>query len=360
VLSPARCSRRGISTTTANTALASTQDSLTRAYRLLSLLGLAVPSGLEPLNRVAVNVPVEVAAAAERPQAPTNLFGAEVARLGESGGRLAEILARAFELSRALDQHGRQGFLALDPENPDFDTFLSRLIEAYESIGAEVIELLAETNQLEADRAELGDDVLDVLTTWVRCELSSHPLGLAARSHASTLELTRLADERRRLDSLDKWVEQRDRDNAPPESEPPNFDEARLAEVRHMIAFVDGHSDRWQEMIRLASQLDEANPLANLSIVRADLALAGGSMETGPEGGWNSEALPFVRDAIARLRLEAGREPGSVFETSLVFALRVEGEICNDLGRTDEAIQAFARADEIVDRYPAADPAFLR
>jgi hypothetical protein len=329
---------------------------LDTANRMLLLLAVAVPRGLEPLNRVAANVPVEVAATAERPQAPTNLLDAEVARLGESGGRLAEILVRASELSRALYEQGKQAILALDPENPDAGTFQSRLNQAFELTGAEVVELLAETHQLEADRAELGDGVWEVLTLWVRCELSGGVLGPAARLHASTLELTLEKELQWRLN---EWIAQDslDRHNAP---ELPEFDEDRRAEVRKIIAFVEGHSDRRQELIRLASQLDEANPLANLAIVYANLELAAASKETGPQGGWNTEALPFVRDAIARVRLDAGREPGSVSETLLVFALRLEGEICNDLGRTDDAIQAFARADEIVDRYPAADPSLSR
>lgn len=70
----------------------------------------------------------------------------------------------------------------------------------------------------------------------------------------------------------------------------------------------------------------------------------------------NDEALRLVRDSIARARMLAAMDPGSPYETWLIWWLRREGKLCNDFGRPDEATRAFARADEIIDRYPTADP----
>lgn len=61
------------------------------------------------------------------------------------------------------------------------------------------------------------------------------------------------------------------------------------------------------------------------------------------------------RFALPRRKLRRGGK--CVRRSTLVRALRFEGQICSDLGQTCDAIKAVARADEIVDRYPAADTA---
>lgn len=320
--------------------------------RLLSLLELAVPLGLKPPGDAAEQVPLTLSAAAEpHPPVPTDLIDAEVSRLGETGAHLVEILTRALTLPSTFRAELRDAITTHDPDQ-DADTVQRLWEEASSVAGARVVELMDEVNQLEADREEPADELLGVLVLWARCELSDGLLGVLALHHAETLRLNAVNEITQRLQ---EGVSDVGKGGAAAEGRVPELPVVdELAVADRIRGFVSGHSQRWDELIRLASRLDETSPLANFVVARANLQMADSSKDA--EGGWTSEALPFVRDAVARLRLAAGWEPGSISETALVSALRLEGEICNDLGRTDEAVQAFARADEVIDRYPAADP----
>jgi hypothetical protein len=134
----------------------------------------------------------------------------------------------------------------------------------------------------------------------------------------------------------------------------------RLDASRQLAPPSESHVDRTREMIRLASRMGDAGALPNMLIAMGNSELAMAVKEGSADNEELSKAVPLIRDAVARLRLLAGMEPGSSYESALVRALRFEGETLNDLGQSDEASRAFARADEIIDRYPTADPMFMQ
>lgn len=164
-----------------------------------------------------------------------------------------------------------------------------------------------EVNQLEAERKGPGDGLLVVLVLWVRCELSDGLLGQLALLHASDRKLEAVNELAQRVHEL--LGEGEDAGTAADQvPEFPEVDE-QMAVVDRIRGFVSGHSQRWDELVRLAASLDETSPLAHFVIARADLQLADATKDA--EGRWTSESLPFARDASAHLRLAAAWEPGS-------------------------------------------------
>ncbi len=124
-------------------------------------------------------------------------------------------------------------------------------------------------------------------------------------------------------------------------------------EVNRLLSAM-GSIDLSQEIQQVASQLGEESLLANSMLAWESVDAAMSSRDEA--GHWTREALPHLREAISRLRFEAGMEPGTGTESTLVRALRLEGEAFNDVGQPEDALKSFARAAEIVDRYPSADP----
>lgn len=133
--------------------------------------------------------------------------------------------------------------------------------------------------------------------------------------------------------------------------------DARINELSR-VRPIESDAERLREVIRLAAGLRDGDRLPNLLTVWGAIELFVNARKSG-HTGWREEALQHLGDAITSARLIAGTNPGSDDETMLILLLRQEGELCNDLGFSDEAIQAFARADEIIARYPLADPAFI-
>ena len=108
------------------------------------------------------------------------------------------------------------------------------------------------------------------------------------------------------------------------------------------------------QAIRVAARLPEGLTLGHQALVYANFLLSDLLEEQG------DSALALLREAVAHQRMLVGLAPAADVEAERMLAslLQMEGYLCNDLGRSDEAIRAFARADEIVDRYPFADPSF--
>lgn len=112
------------------------------------------------------------------------------------------------------------------------------------------------------------------------------------------------------------------------------------------------------KVIEISKQLPEGVALVHELLRAAHLGVLGVLQS---EGFDNSEiALKHLRECIAQHRAIGGlsREVSHSSESMLVGLLQWEGMLCNDLGHGDEAIRAFARADEILDRFPLAHPSF--
>lgn len=331
------------------------------ANRLLTVLGRPIPTALEPVKRDLTAFPVgaEMMLAEQPPMLPPESFDtaldAAFAGFGEDSERVLQIILRAIELSRVPIQEFEPILLTLDAGNPDFSTFDAKLKEVMNSVGSEVLELLGEWDHLESTWSATPDPNRAVAAQWVWCLLLDGMLEVCAKSRVSHLQIqhTRLLNAE--LDRIEHGSESeatRSFEFVPN----PALDavEARIDEARRLVSHGESKENRLQELLRLCSDLDDASLLANYLGTYADVNLASASKD---EEGWTSEALPHARDAIERLRFMAAMTPGSALESGLVSALRLQGRICSDLGRSEEAVQAFARAAEIVDRYPSADPA---
>lgn len=312
------------------------------ASRLLQMLDLPVPYELQPEIQVPTNDPRDGVAVAVPEQSPIamDLFDSEVASLGESGDRVAQLLRRIQELPEILYRQALEDNAAA-PGSPAADFVESELAKtvantASKITGAEVLDLLDETQLLEAEADAHDSSVLKVLALFARLTLLDGAMGLLALSHAFDEILDRSAsgaapEEKReersarvraaadRIDQMKKWMDQ-------------------------------GPVEHWREVVQLAHKLDDGSPIASSIVVI-------GSLELLDDPAIESdEALRLLRDSGAHARMLAGMDPGSQYETWVVLFLRREGKLCNDLGLPDEATRAFARADEIIDRYPTADP----
>ena len=326
--------------------------------RLLELLGLPIPAQLTPVDREtpASKVGVESMVLASRTQVSLSRLDKEIASLGELGEQIIGVITRAGELSAQARQAFDDACADLNMQDPDWNAFTLHFNDACEPIGAAVLELLATAERAQADWFETSDPHLEALAQFSRCELSNPFLLAPAMLNLSSLNIEvvelYLADAER----LAELIESGQLEDARVVSQSAAGRELtrRLEEGQRLIASVN-NDDAWRELLRRASQLSDASPMSNAFVVSANLALL--HAEKDDDGNWTAEAIPYVRDAVARLRFEAGMEPGTSFESLLVQALKFEGEIYSDLGRTEEAIQSFARANEIVDRYPTSDPA---
>ena len=319
---------------------------LDTASRLLQMLDLPVPGGLEPSDQAPTNDPSDGVVAVAVPEQPTvasDLFYREFARLGESGEQVTQMLRRVQELPNLLYRQALEDNEA-DPGSPEADFVQSELDKtigntARKITGAEVLDLLDETHRLEANGDAHNSTVLKVIALFARCQLLDGALGVLALTYALDEVLDCSAPK------------------SPPKEKREEREErfTRLSAAAHRESLVKkwmkpGRAKRWRELVRLAHQLNDGNPTANLVILRGNFVLL-----DDPEIE-SDEALRLLRDSSARARMLAGMKPGSEYETWVILFLRREGKLCNDLGRPDEATRAFARADEIIDRYPTADP----
>ena len=106
------------------------------------------------------------------------------------------------------------------------------------------------------------------------------------------------------------------------------------------------------QAIRAASGLPEGLKLGHQALFCANFTLYGLLEEQG------DSALAPLREAITQQRTLVDLAPTADIDAvrRLASLLHMEGRLCNDLGLPDEAVRAFARADENVDHYPLADP----
>lgn len=338
------------------------------AGRMLTLLGIPVPQELQTPRLDLARTPasdVSVHLTAQQPPYPLpSRADAEVAHLGEVGEQVGAIFLKATQLEQTLSSALHDLLAALDPEAPDLDTFSRELGSRMVSTGEEAIGLLADLERIEIAGTEPKDPVLALLflltrrqlTTGLREEIEAHRMDLlgqqieplrrsSQRLHESYLAALESENPNEALDSLTDWDPEEDPDVRRLEE--------RLAEVDRLVGAMG--SDSFSQAIQqVAAQLGEASPLANMALVMDSMDAAWSSKDE--DGHWTREALPHLGDAISRLRFEAGMEPGTSKESFLVRVLRLEGEVYNDIGQPEGALQSFARAAEIVDRYPSADP----
>lgn len=261
-------------------------------------------------------------------------FWEESARLGEAGGRLGAIWNRAGELSTSFLAVARDaGFLPGSSTPPDRDRGMQLALD----IGRESLALIEETFRLEGDGEGQSGIARKALALAARASLffqlafSQFYIQQQVLAIESGVSEMNAAQSRAATAEVADWT-------------------TKLALIGEVIAV---RTDLWRTVIELAKQLNDGEGLPNLLILAANSGLEE-FVET-PD-----EKLALVRDSVIRSRLLAAANPGSSSETLLAMMLRQEGAICNDLGRPDEAVRAFARADEIIDRYPAADPNLLR
>lgn len=329
--------------------------------RMLALLGIAVPQELQAPRLDLASIPASnvtgALAAQQPPSTPRSRADAEIAHLGEAGQQAGEILQRASQLQQTLVSAYGELLAAVDPEAPDLDAFRRERRSRELSIGQDAIGLLADLERIEIADTEPTDPALALLLLLARRQLTTDSLGECIDVLSNDLRRQVVdAHERRsaRLNELlDAGLESATALSVEDSQTELRRLEQRLTEVdRLMDAMGSDHFS--QEIQNVASQLGEASSLANFALAMDAHAAALSSK--GDDGHWTREALPHLGDAISHVRFEAGMEAGRGNESALVTLLRLQGEVYNDLGQSEDALASFARASEIVDRYPSADP----
>lgn len=291
---------------------------LDTAGRLLRMLGLPIPGGLEPnaVNSEAPAIPAPT---------PLSIYDSrladEVHRLGPTGVRLAEIWTRYAAIA---------------------DCYVTGLLDP----------LAVADGRSEPGRGlidELGPEVLDLLdeTEAIEGRVDDHSIALRAYVLATRAQLVDFPLRDVTVGFLVRSAERYEKDADSGIEINPFIDR-----INRFTELLEGRVALWSEVVALARQLNDGELLPNILVVLGNFELENPS---DPD-----DALRLTRDSVERARLLAAIDPGSDGETTLVRLLRREGALCNDLGRSDEAIRAFARADEIIDRYPTADPELMR
>jgi tetratricopeptide (TPR) repeat protein len=336
------------------------------AGRMLTLLAISVPRELQPLPLDLARIPGgEGSVHLSAPQPSTSRWNAEIARLGEVGEQVSTIGSKATQLGATLSTAISDELAALDPQAPDFDTFRRTLKPRMLSTGEEAVGLLAELERIELAGTEPKDPALALLFLLTRHVLTTESVGNCITVYWADLmaqqddALDRYSQRFNETDvaevesehALEVEASRTDRDF----TEDPDYRRLgeRFAEVDRLVGAM-GSGNFSQAIQQVASQLGEANHLANVALAIASMDAAWASKDENNR--WTHEALQHLKEANERLRFEAAMEPGTYNEEALVRGLRLEGEAYNDIGQPDAALQAFARAAEIVDRYPSADP----
>lgn len=313
------------------------------AGRFLKLLGLPIPHGLQVSDDAQRDKSSSVQMmAASGPITMINaLVADELTRLGGSGDDVQQLLDRVETVRKVFYRE------VLESLDPDPESAEAELVEkalpgllSYtlnRPVGAEVLEILDELARLEDTANKHGSDVLGVLVLFIRCQLLALPEGLALPS---------LAFDAINHPSFTAGSEEQKADREARQAET-----RKAASQREMLTKLIplAGAKGWHELISLAATLKDR------SMSNAMIFLGKGGVIADPTTS-DEEAVGLVRDCTQISRMFAAMEPGAQWETWLVGLLRLEGRLCNDLGRPEEATQAFARADEIIDRYPGADP----
>lgn len=311
---------------------------LDTASRFLQLLALQVPAGLETPDRTSMGPAHDGAVDVhEESSLARDLFNEEISRLGEPVRRLAEIFNRTSELELVLDKT-----LDADESNEqqtEAEILQNKLLNVIVTTGAEVFDLLGETYRLKSD-GQNDSPVQKVLIQLVLCKLlnssllQSALLGYLASSGGSTgADLPEPVQELKLLLGLDP--------------DKLHTDQGRLSLLE---TWGSRRNEPSRELIRLAQHLPEGSPIAHTVIIIGSLQLLSNPALD------SDEEIQLLRDSSASARILATMRPGTEYESLVVVFLRHEGRVCNDLERWEEATRAFARADEIIDRYPVADP----
>ena len=327
--------------------------------RLLMLLGICVPEGVGPAPHDGVEVAVAESGVELPSQLPIRIdrWDAEMVPLGEAGEQVGEVLIRAYGLERECMAVSSAALMDLDPRAPDLETFRQKVWSAVSAAGPEVVELLRRLEQLELAGPEPKDPAMSLLFLHGRHVLTTGFLGTACKSHLVDIEQHHLDAIRDAASAIKEAAEHQSgaalEERLKALSATTDETGERVNESRRLVqAMTVG--DYTSSVLRVASELDDASPIANAIVAAARFELADATHDEA--GHWTPEALPHIQDAVARLRFEAAMEPGSSRETLLVAALRREGEIYVDIDQPEQALQSFARAEEIIDRYPSADP----
>ncbi len=318
--------------------------------RLLRALGLTTPIELEQMKTESSVTPIAPATQHEQALIDPD---ADIS-IGESGDRLAEIWSRGIELNEGLGDQMKGRIRAVVAGDLAADQIMDEAMEALVfSAGEEVVDLIAETYSLEVKAEQPHRDAVRALALSVRCQLSEPLFAASVLSHKADLQ-------GRAIDRLSQLVEE----ESPSERKARDSFENdlvlqplhdRLDMIERVVPDPVNRWDNWREVTRLAQKLNDGDSLPNLLILNSNMVLLSG-VEGSDSQDARDDELTLVRDSIVRSRMLASQRPGSLAETTLVMLLRREGRICADAGKSEEAIQAFARADEIVDRYPGADP----
>jgi hypothetical protein len=313
---------------------------LDTASRLLRSLSLPPPPAFHAVDSVdAAAVPL-----ADPAIGNVDPLTAEFDRLGVPGSRLLQLWGRAMDLRPLLidllDKTTTPGSDSAKGVQESELPPAAQQAQKIAAVGGEVVDLLAETYELEdeddprvktfalAARALLSDPILAGAVLVNAAILRSRELGEPTQEPGHDLE-------------------------GPGKPSPPSIVRERLDQIDRVVPSPEGRRQQWIHVKALAGTLPDGDMIPQMLALSANSALLE-LLDKGDDG------LEIVRDSIARVRMLAGQQPGSTWESSLVALFRREGRICNDSGRTEEALRAFARADEILDRYPAADPDLRR
>jgi hypothetical protein len=387
------------------------------AWRLLDALDLPIPESLVPEEMGGSNANIGSSRSALSTEIVATMAAPDVVqeavdRLGETVRRPAQIFT-AWVVDNAWNELG----FPPDPMNIDsFDAVVHALLRLHDAV-AEVDEILEQSGEMaaglprvlallaKAEQLSVGHGIrrIEVVIALKRVELMKVRRDIDADKRGEFLARLGTVDEERDRDKIRRiedvvlrqyelaweWQQRQSAPGADP-MPAPLLDPVELRDraIRHLKAkqadvlrsfeWIDDQTgeafDRayatmqplraaveqvsadpsrlLSQAIRAAAGLPEGLTLSHQALSYANFLLSDLPEERG------ESALAHLREAVAHQRMLIGLAPAVDVEEEgwLASLLHMEGRLCNDLGRSDEAIRAFARADEIIDRYPLADP----
>ena len=307
------------------------------ATRMLQSLGLTVPQGLEAstlIQEAPASEPIVTALVGLTPTiegVDGTAFPEELEPLGEAGLRASRIFVRAEMIGAEIKSILEPLILAGEAAER------SSAVRGTFDLAAEAFELLEETYVLE-EHDDLGSPMGQLLVRFARYALTEPLLQAAMLAYISQgLSEALGSGSGEGREDLGAAADKR----AEADARLQRFDE--ITSERPRIELL-------REILALARSVPSSGSFAALVIVTSSMDVLRDESVTA------TESLQIVRDCVARCRLLATREPGSVYETYTAMFLRKEGKLYNDLDLPEEALKAFARADEIIDRFPTAEP----
>lgn len=337
---------------------------LDTSRRLLGILAAEVPDGLslsstQSSKLVLTSSPGALYGRENEVTIEDESLVPELTRLGERIRELDREFASQFESSVQSLGVSQSEFRSLMADGLDSDlksAFIRELSELLSEdmrrIGPEIHDLVLETFTVERAAGDNDYKKISALAALVRLSMLSAPAvrqileNHLVRVEASTFEQAHREFEdalnAQDLEALDRALTDRER-----------LDELFRADTVANY-FHKGVVGQVREVILRAAALDEASYAAMQAITGAGGALATRIDEVADSD--RDVAVDILRHAAQNARALATQESGSKHETFLIFILRAQGKLLNDLERYDEARHVFSRVSEIVDRYPTADP----